>query len=283
MANRAYGSVSYDMNGVFRWGESKLMRCSSNLLAVTQATVVAPNGLFPLEVIQALVAKAQELGCACEERGLTAHVQATTTLHGVIVVAEPGSDVGQLYAAWQNAVLGKYSEEGVSPYGVTKRPLVRRPNGEYCTPPSDTCESGSEENRAIAFRTERYLTLRDELRKVAGLKPVPDWDDYLPEHGQLASLEGVDELTLSQGRAFSYAIIWAKLVQQRLDAGERFEDFAEKVFEESQLVYLGQSAVWDGLLYLRRLGWKHAGKLDDWYSEWYNKRHPVNALPAQAR
>ena len=109
LANRAYGSVSYDMNGVFRWGESKLMRCSSNLLAVTQATVVAPNGLFPLEVIQALVAKAQELGCACEERGLTAHVQATTTLHGVIVVAEPGSDVGQLYAAWQNAVLGKYS------------------------------------------------------------------------------------------------------------------------------------------------------------------------------
>ena len=239
----------------------------------------------------------------------TKEKQALLNLGGVYVLVGKDSDPKKLEAAWARAMRGHYDQQITFTEDITDTvesyPLATTTLDNI---PKEILEAEAAEDEAkrragdeeiqqadaIINREKDYRRLKDEVWDVELTFGEGDEKYTTNVYGDKQKqpeeipFDSASEAKISMQR--TYAILWAKLMQKRLNEGEskKVADVAEESLNEMGITLSKKQEDLFVKDICYELGhavynWEHCAELDDWY----NKRHcellDIKPLPEEAR
>lgn len=234
--------------------------------------------------------------------------QALLNLGGVYVLVGKDSDPKKLEAAWARAMRGHYDQQITFTEDITDTvesyPLVTTTLDNI---PKEILEAEAAEDEAkrragdeeiqqadaIINREKDYRRLKDEVWDVELTFGEGDetcttnlYGDKQKQPEEIP-FDSASEAKISMQRA--YAILWAKLIQKRLNEGEGKEvaDVAEESLNEMGIALSEKHEnlfVTDICYELDAIyNWEHCAELKDWYNERLHELFDIKPLPKEAR
>ena len=235
--------------------------------------------------------------------------QALLNLGDVYVLVGKDSDPKKLEAAWARAMRGHYDQQITFTEDITDTvesyPLVT--NTTLDNIPKEILEAEAAEDEAkrragdeeiqqadaIINGEEIYRRLKDEVWDVELTFGEGDETRTTNLYGDKQKqpeeipFDSASEAKISMQRA--YAILWAKLIQKRLNEGEGKEvaDVAEEslnemgiaLSEKHENLFVNYICYELDAIY----NWEHCAELKDWYNERLRELLDIKPLPKEAR
>ena len=238
----------------------------------------------------------------------TSSEKALLNLGGIYVLVDKDSNPEELKEAWARAMRGHYDQQitvtdDLTDMAIGSYPLV---TGTLDNIPKEILEAEAAEDEAkrragdeeiqradaIISREENYRRLKDEVWDV-GLTFGEGNKTYTTnvygdkqKQPEEDPFDSADEAKILMQRA--HAILWAKLMQKRLNESRKVADVAEESLNEMGITLSEKQES----LFVKDIccelgyavyNWEHCAELDDWY----NKRHcellGIKPLPEEAR
>ena len=234
--------------------------------------------------------------------------QVLLNLGGVHILVNKDSDPKKLEAAWARAMRGHYDQQitvtdDLTNMAIGSYPLV---TGTLDNIPKEILKAEAAEDEAkrragdeeiqradaIINREEIYQRLKDEVWDVELTFGEGDKTYTTNVYGDKQKqpeedpFDSADEAKILMQRA--HAILWAKLMQKRLNENRKVADVAEESLNEMGITLSEKQENLFVKYICYELGhavynWEHCAELDDWY----NKRHcellDIKPLPEEAR
>lgn len=234
--------------------------------------------------------------------------QALLNLGGIYVLVDKDSDPEELKEAWARAMRGHCDQQitvtdNLTDMVIGSYPLV---TGTLDNIPKEILKAEAEEDEAkrragdeeiqradaIINREEIYQRLKDEVWDVELTFGEGDKTYTTNVYGDKQKqpeedpFDSADEAKILMQRA--HAILWAKLMQKRLNENRKVADVAEESLNEMGITLSEKQENLFVKDICYELGhavynWEHCAELDDWY----NKRHcellDIKPLPEEAR
>lgn len=238
----------------------------------------------------------------------TSSEKALLNLGGIYVLVDKDSNPEELKEAWARAMRGHYDQQitvtdDLTDMAIGSYPLV---TGTLDNIPKEILEAEAAEDEAkrragdeeiqradaIINREEIYRRLKDEVWDVELTFDEGDKTYTTNVYGDKQkqpeedSFDSADEAKILMQRA--HAILWAKLMQKRLNESRKVADVAEESLNEMGITLSEKQENLFVKDICYELGhavynWEHCAELDDWY----NKRHcellDIKPLPEEAR
>lgn len=239
----------------------------------------------------------------------TKEKQALLNLGGVYVLVGKDSGPKKLEAAWARAMRGHYDQQITFTEDITDTvesyPLVTTTLDNI---PKEILEAEAAEDEAkrragdeeiqqadaIINREKDYRRLKDEVWDVELTFGEGDEKYTTNVYGDKQKqpkeipFDSASEAKISMQR--TYAILWAKLMQKRLNEGEskKVADVAEESLNEMGIALSEKHEnlfVTDICYELGRAvyNWEHCAELKDWYNERLRELFDIKPLPKEAR
>lgn len=236
--------------------------------------------------------------------------QALLNLGDVYVLVGKDSDPKKLEAAWARAMRGHYDQQITVTEDITDTvesyPLVTDTTLDNIPKEILKAEEAEDEAKrragdeeiqqadAIINGEEIYRRLKDKVWDVELTFGEGDetcttnlYGDKQKQPEEIP-FDSASEAKISMQRA--YAILWAKLIQKRLNEGEGKEvaDVAEESLNEMGIALSEKHEnlfVTDICYELGRTvyNWEHCAELKDWYNERLHELFDIKPLPKEAR
>ena len=238
----------------------------------------------------------------------TSSEKALLNLGGIYVLVDKDSNPEELKEAWARAMRGHYDQQitvtdDLTDMAIGSYPLV---TGTLDNIPKEILEAEAAEDEAkrragdeeiqradaIISREENYRRLKDEVWDVELTFGEGDKTYTTNVYGDKQKqpeedpFDSADEAKILMQRA--HAILWAKLMQKRLNESRKVADVAEESLNEMGITLSEKQES----LFVKDIccelgyavyNWEHCAELDDWY----NKRHcellDIKPLPEEAR
>ena len=234
--------------------------------------------------------------------------QVLLNLGGVHILVNKDSDPKKLEAAWARAMRGHCNQQitvtdDLTNMAIGSYPLV---TGTLDNIPKEILKAEAAEDEAkrragdeeiqradaIINREEIYQRLKDEVWDVELTFGEGDKTYTTNVYGDKQKqpeedpFDSADEAKILMQRA--HAILWAKLMQKRLNENRKVADVAEESLNEMGITLSEKQENLFVKYICYELGyavynWEHCAELDDWY----NKRHcellDIKPLPEEAR
>ena len=234
--------------------------------------------------------------------------QALLNLGGVYVLVGKDSDPKKLEAAWARAMRGHYDQQITFTEDITDTvesyPLVTTTLDNI---PKEILEAEAAEDEAkrragdeeiqqadaIINREKDYRRLKDEVWDVELTFGEGDEKYTTNVYGDKQKqpkeipFDSASEAKISMQR--TYAILWAKLMQKRLNEGEskKVADVAEEslnemgiaLSEKHENLFVNYICYELDAIY----NWEHCAELKDWYNERLRELLDIKPLPKEAR
>lgn len=234
--------------------------------------------------------------------------QALLNLGDVYVLVGKDSDPKKLEAAWARAMRGHYDQQITFTEDITDTvesyPLVTTTLDNI---PKEILEAEAAEDEAkrragdeeiqqadaIINREKDYRRLKDEVWDVELTFGEGDEKYTTNVYGDKQKqpkeipFDSASEAKISMQR--TYAILWAKLMQKRLNEGEskKVADVAEESLNEMGIALSEKHEnlfVTDICYELDAIyNWEHCAELKDWYNERLRELLDIKPLPKEAR
>ena len=235
--------------------------------------------------------------------------QALLNLGGVYVLVGKDSDPKKLEATWARAMRGHYDQQITFTEDITDTvesyPLATTTLDNI---PKEILEAEAAEDEAkrragdeeiqqadaIINREKDYRRLKDEVWDVELTFGEGDEKYTTNVYGDKQKqpkeipFDSASEAKISMQR--TYAILWAKLMQKRLNEGEskKVADVAEESLNEMGIALSEKHEnlfVTDICYELGRAvyNWEHCAELKDWYNERLRELFDIKPLPKEAR
>lgn len=234
--------------------------------------------------------------------------QALLNLGGIYVLVDKDSNPKKLEAAWARAMRGHCDQQitvtdNLTDMAIGSYPLV---TGTLDNIPKGILEAEAAEDEAkrragdekiqqadaIINREEIYRRLKDEVWDVELTFGEGDKTYTTNVYGDKQKqpeedpFDSADEAKILMQRA--HAILWAKLMQKRLNESRKVADVAEESLNEMGITLSEKQEnlfVKDICCELGHAvyNWEHCAELDDWYNKRHRELLDIKPLPEEAR
>ena len=240
----------------------------------------------------------------------TSSEKALLNLGGIYVLVDKDSNPEELKEAWARAMRGHYDQQitvtdDLTDMAIGSYPLV---TGTLDNIPKEILEAEAAEDEAkrragdeeiqqadaIINREKDYRRLKGEVWDVELTFGEGDEKYTTNVYGDKQKqpeeipFDSASEAKISMQR--TYAILWAKLMQKRLNEGEskKVADVAEESLNEMGITLSKKQED----LFVKEIcyelghavyNWEHCTELDDWYNKRHCKLLGIKPLPEEAR